>query len=189
MRYTVDFYRKLLVLVSVGDITSNEFQGIADQLMETKYNAGAIKSILPRIERALSGQCRYSDLKRVATLQRIRQAHYGLGGGTLARLNGFNAAIDNTRSKCFNFEEYTKYNTEERLSVLRTLGRETSDGHTLVSGYKYGPIAVRTPRQIYVATNYFGAPIKDLNNSSSKFINLFNKLVKYIKSKFNTNKI
>jgi hypothetical protein len=180
MRYTVDFYRKLLVLVSVGDITSREFQGIANKLPETKGNGGAVKSILPRIERALSGDFRESDKKRIATLYRIRQAHYGLGGCKLAPITGrFDAAIDYTRSKCFNFESYTNsYHATEREYVLQIINLKSNlSNQGLIAGNTqelFNPSGVKS----------FDAPIKDLRGPKTKVHIFFSKIIKYIKSIF-----
>jgi hypothetical protein len=173
MRYTVDFYRKLLVLVSAGNITSSHFQGIADKLPETKSNGGAVKSILPRIERALSGEFRESDKKRVATMYRIRQAHYALGGRKLAPTNNFNAAVENTRSRYFNFEEYTgDYDTEQKLSTLKSLGHAEEREEEVFS-------------DLLKVGNY-GIPIVNLSDLKPNGRNLFSRIIKYIKSIFST---
>ena len=188
MRYTVDFYRKLLVLVSVGDIKSSDFQGIANRLPETKGNGGAVKSILPRIERALSGEFRESDKKRIATLYRIRQAHYGLGGAKLASLTGrFDATIENTRSKCFNFESYTNnYNVKEREYVLHLINQEEIFRNRALKIIRSQDLSENTSPHLFNPSGIksFDAPIKDLRGPKIKVYNLFSKFIKYIKSIF-----
>jgi hypothetical protein len=188
MRYTVDFYRKLLVLVSAGDIKSSDFQGIANRLPETKGNGGAVKSILPRIERALSGEYRESDKKRTATLSRIRQAHYGLGGCILGPLTGsFNATIENTRSKCFNFEEYTNsYDTDKREYYLQLINREEIYRNQALKIIHDQGLSENTSPHLFSPSGVksFEAPIKDLREPKTKVHNLFSKIIKYIKSLF-----
>ena len=126
MKYTIDFYKRFLLLVRKGDILPEHYQEIADLLPLTNGNTGAIKSLLPRVQRALSGECCIDDRNSRRVIDRIRQAHYELGGNSLAPLNDFSITNGSgghkklgdlshgtaTHESHYNFEEFYIYHDE-----------------------------------------------------------------------------